>query len=128
MMKRVSPAFCQRMLNCRAEVDNKKAQLAQLAALQRAADAGASYTNALSLRLTEGLKARRFAQIFKYLAQARPLLSSLLVSQAAAGHASTPLPATTSSYRRISCENYVHTSALTWPRLGYVHEQGTAVP
>lgn len=59
------------MLARRAEVDNKKAQLAQLAALQRAADAGASYTNAASLRLTEGLKARRFAQIFKYLAQAR---------------------------------------------------------
>jgi hypothetical protein len=52
-------------------VDDKKARLAQLAELQRAADAGARFTNARSLRLTEGLKARRFAQIFKYLAQAR---------------------------------------------------------
>ncbi|KAK9832637.1 hypothetical protein WJX81_006000 [Elliptochloris bilobata] len=52
-----------------AEVDDKKARLARLAAMQCAADASASYTNALSLRLTEGLKSRRFAQIFEYLAQ-----------------------------------------------------------
>lgn len=54
-------------------MNDKKARLARLAALQREADASASYTNTLSLRLTQGLKARRFAQIFKYLAQARPL-------------------------------------------------------
>lgn len=115
-MMHSSPAFCQMMPNRRAEVDTKKAQLAQLAALQRAADAGASYTNAASLRLTEGLKARRFAQIFKYLAQARPLPSSLACFTRCSGSC---VRSTASDYHHIPADilgnvrAYAHTSAPT---------------